>query len=114
MGAGMIVWPWIKNRSVLPLGLSPLHSQQLPRCSQAKADTRQTQPPCRKMPFLAVSLYLAFPLPTPQLTVNEDVDPLELFQCLIHRCHNGLGLPDIYGQRQTLLACGCHQLFRGL
>lgn len=55
------------------------------------------------------------PLPALSLlTINEDVNPLELLQCLIHGRCDGLGLPDIDGQGQALLPCGCHQLFRGL
>lgn len=66
------------------------------------------------MPFLAGSLYQISPWPLQQLTIDKDVNPLELSQCLIHCCRDGLGLPDINGQRQALLACGCHQLFGGL
>lgn len=80
------------------------HRALLPLCSQGCL--------CRRTPFPAVS-----PNPLPAhgpLTINEDVNPLELLQRLVHGCRDGLGLPDVHGQRQALLPCGCHQLFRGL
>lgn len=46
-----------------------------------------------------------------QLTINQDVDALELSQRLVHCGHDGLRLPDVYGQGQALLPRGCHQLF---
>lgn len=69
------------SRSLLPRSPSPLYSQGLSRCSQTKAAYAK----CTK----------SSPFPPQQLTINEDVNPLEFFQCLIHRCLNGLGLPDI-------------------
>lgn len=79
-------------------GLAP----SLPGCSQSTAvrQRQQTQPTCQPSP----------PQPR-QLTINQDVDALELSQRLVHRSHDGLRLPDVYGQGQALLPRGCHQLF---
>lgn len=76
-------WPCTTHRSLLPL------------CSQGCL--------CRETPKPSPALST--------LTINEDVNPLELLQRLVHCCHDGLGLPDIHGQGQALLPCGCHQLF---
>lgn len=79
-------------------------SQTLGKHNPHAGKCRSQQQVCAKPPLC----------PLQQLTVNEDVNSLELFQCLIHRCHDGLGLPDFYRKRQALLTCCCNQLLRGL
>lgn len=108
-----------KAQSLVPLSLFPLRcsqgfkpsvAQMLPEQSSI-SQTEQIQLLCWRTPCLTDSLCHLSHGPLQWLTINQDVNLLELFQCLIHCCHDGLRLPDIYRQRQALLPCGCNQLF---